>query len=490
MRKVMTISIMVSTSFCAIAQNTGIGVANPTNALHVVAASNPLRLVGLQSGADTDSVLTADATGVVRRRSLNLGGGGWTTTGNAGINAASNFIGTINNVALVFRTNNVASGFIDPADTKRNTAFGTGAIATISIAGSGNDAFGYMALKQVSTGVGNTAIGDSALYSVGGGSNNIAIGPNALEANLSSENIAIGSNALLKNAGGSNNLAIGVLALNNNTSAINNIAIGGEALKSSNSNDNVMLGYRAGTSITTGQQNTAIGNFSMNANTSGSNNTYLGYQSAQLQTSGSTNTFIGFLAGGNFLGGSNNTMIGGNADAVAINASYSNSTSIGYQALVDRSNMIRIGNTAVTLMQAAVNLTVTSDGRVKKDVEENVPGLAFIGKLRPVSYHFDMQKMDELMGVRSPDKASATRYAEKEQIRYSGFIAQEVYEAAQQLGYNFSGVSTPANGKGLYGLAYAELVVPLVKAVQELKAISEKQQQEIENLKAQLLQNR
>lgn len=490
MRNFLPLIVIVFSFFAGIGQNTGIGVAVPTNALHVVSASNPLRLVGLQSGADTDSVLTADAAGVVRRRSLIFPGGIWSTTGNSGINATSNFIGTINNAALVFRTNNVASGFIDPADTKRNTAFGTGAISTISIAGSGNDAFGYMALKQVSTGVGNTAFGDSALYSVGGGSNNIAIGPNALEANLSSENIAIGSNALVKNVGGSNNLAIGVLALNGNTSAINNIAIGGEALKVSNTNDNVMIGYRTGFALTTGQQNTAIGNFAMSANVSGSNNTYLGYQAAQLQTSGSTNTFIGFLAGGNFLGGSNNTMIGGNADALALNASYSNSTSIGYQATVFQSNMVRLGNTAITRLEAAVSLTTTSDGRVKKNVKENIPGLAFIGKLRPVSYNYDMQKMDELMGLRSPNKATTAGYAEKEQITYSGFIAQEVYEAAQQLGYNFSGVSTPVDGKGLYGLAYAEMVVPLVKAVQELKAITEKQQQEIEKLKAQLLQNK
>jgi trimeric autotransporter adhesin len=61
-----------------------------------------------------------------------------------------------------------------------------------------------------------------------------------------------------------------------------------------------------------------------------------------------------------------------------------------------------------------------------------------------------------------------------------------VYDAARQLGYDFSGVSAPENGKGLYGLAYAEMVVPLVKAVQELKAITVQQQQEIDLLKQQL----
>ena len=37
----------------------------------------------------------------------------WTTTGNAGTNAATNFIGTTDNVPLQFRTNNIRSGLLD-----------------------------------------------------------------------------------------------------------------------------------------------------------------------------------------------------------------------------------------------------------------------------------------------------------------------------------------------------------------------------------------
>lgn len=49
---------------------TGIGVNTttyPTNQLHVIANTNPLRLEGLQQGASTDSVLTVNNTGVVRQ---------------------------------------------------------------------------------------------------------------------------------------------------------------------------------------------------------------------------------------------------------------------------------------------------------------------------------------------------------------------------------------------------------------------------------------
>ncbi len=55
----------------------------------------------------------------------------------------------------------------------------------------------------------------------------------------------------------------------------------------------------------------------------------------------------------------------------------------------------------------------------------------------------------------------------------SGFVAQEVEKAAQQLGYDFSGVDAPKNEKDVYALRYADFVVPLVKAVQELNVTNE-----------------
>ena len=69
-----------------------------------------------------------------------------------------------------------------------------------------------------------------------------------------------------------------------------------------------------------------------------------------------------------------------------------------------------------------------------------------------------------------------------DQIRYSGFIAQEVEAAAQKVGYSFSGVDGPKNEKDNYGLRYAEFVVPLVKAVQEQQDMIRSQQELIEKL--------
>ena len=72
---------------------------------------------------------------------------------------------------------------------------------------------------------------------------------------------------------------------------------------------------------------------------------------------------------------------------------------------------------------------------------------------------------------------------QKAAMLQTGFIAQEVEQAAQSLGYEFSGVDAPKNENDYYGLRYAEFVVPLVKAVQEQQKIIEKQQKEIEELK-------
>jgi len=48
----------------------------------------------------------------------------------------------------------------------------------------------------------------------------------------------------------------------------------------------------------------------------------------------------------------------------------------------------------------------------------------------------------------------------------SGFIAQEVEQTIQYIGYDFSGVETPKKND-YYGLRYAEFVVHLVKGMQE-----------------------
>jgi hypothetical protein len=148
----------------------------------------------------------------------------WSIAGNASTNTATDFIGTIDDKALVFKTNNIESGKIDP--TLKNVFFGRSAgISTLF--GSENSSFGHEA------GSGNT-FGD--------------------------RNTAIGSFALQDNTFGSDNIAIGVSALRNNEAGNENTAVGVRSLSSLTllNARNTALGYQAGKDLL-GEENTVIG---------------------------------------------------------------------------------------------------------------------------------------------------------------------------------------------------------------------------------------
>ena len=68
----------------------------------------------------------------------------------------------------------------------------------------------------------------------------------------------------------------------------------------------------------------------------------------------------------------------------------------------------------------------------------------------------------------------------------TGFIAQEVEQAAKASNYDFSGVDKPKNENDFYGLRYAEFVVPMVKAMQEQQKLIEEQKTKIESLENRL----
>ena len=105
-----------------------------------------------------------------------------------------------------------------------NTAFGIGALKSISIARA-NTAFGADALNKLSMGNTNTAIGAYALSDSGTDvKQNTALGYQAMIGATGSSNLALGLNALASSSG-SNNIAIGTGALKN-TGSSDNIAIG------------------------------------------------------------------------------------------------------------------------------------------------------------------------------------------------------------------------------------------------------------------------
>jgi len=242
----------------------------------------------------------------------------------------------------------------------------------------------------------------------------------------------------------------------------------GRNISNSNTGDfNTAIGYSAMSSNTVGGQNVATGGNALYSNTSGYMNTAFGYNAGFTNTTGTLNTAVGFSAlyGNNT--GKYNTAIG--HSAFISGNSYNNSTALGYQAQPTGSNQVRLGNDAVTSIGGYTNWSNISDARFKTAVQNDVPGLAFISLLNPVTYQMDMDAIAK--HHHTPD---SLRLAESERakaaIRYTGFLAQDVEKAAESIGYNFSGVDAPQHERDNYSLRYAEFVVPLVKAVQELEA--------------------
>gem|GEM_PF-6651809 len=165
--------------------------------------------------------------------------------------------------------------------------------------------------------------------------------------------------------------------------------------------------------------------------------------------------------------GSNNTAIGAGADVGGY--TLSNATALGAGAIANTSNKVRIGNSAVTVIEGQVPFTTPSDGRYKFNVKDDVPGLDFITQLRPVTYQFDVKRFDTQQAqVSVNNNIQWATYNEATMMRRSGFIAQEVEKATIATGYNFSGLIKPKNAQEHYGLSYESFVVPLVKAMQEL----------------------
>ena len=484
-------------------QNIGIGTSSPTHTLHIAAPADPLRLEGLQPGSADDSVVTVDSNGVLRRRSnaFNITISGWSTTGNSGTSTATNFIGTTDSKALLIRTNNTPSGLIDPSAATRNNAIGFGSF-TFGLTGSGNNAVGYRSLASLATGSANTAVGDSAAYGISSGNDNIAIGSkalqfagtaisnvavgsNALKQNLSSENIAIGKDAATANIAGANILAIGTSALLSNKLTSTELAIGNNALQALNAGqENIAVGYNAAFSSANASYNVLVGHYALSSATNSNRNTMIGYNTGLAYTGNGENTFVGYQAGLSQTGGNGNTYIGSGVD-VAGNTSVSNSTGLGQNTVITASNQVRVGNTAITSIGGQVGWTTFSDARVKTNIREDVPGLSFIEKLRPVTYNYDISALRKLQGTTGPASKSAF-----ENIRFTGLLAQEVEAAALSLGYNFSGVDKPTNEQTAYGLRYAELVVPMIKAMQEMKLQLDKQAKEIAELKFKLNTNK
>jgi hypothetical protein len=290
-------------------------------------------------------------------------------------------------------------------------------------------------------------------------------------------NTALGTGALYYNTIGEYNIAVGVIALAENTTGRYNTALGTWVLASN----------------TIGENNTAVGSLAQ-FNTTGGYNTALGTETLYYNTSGTRNTALGYQA----LKGSNSV-------------STDESTGLGYDAQVTGSKQVQLGGFGTnTYAYGAVQ--DRSDERDKADIRDTVLGLDFINSLRPVDYKWDMREAYRVEAPTRVDKPSKlddnaseeeisnynTKLAEynaytveldqwlessklanithdgsKKRSRYHhGLIAQEVKTVLDQQGIDFGGYQdhTINGGDDVRSIGYTELIAPMIKAIQELKA--------------------
>lgn len=363
----------------------------------------------------------------------------------------------------------------------QNTATGSLALYA-NTTGYNCTAIGYQALYYNTTGSNNTSNGYGTLYSNTTGYSNVAMGVNALHNNTTRGNlVAIGDSALYHNTvaadlvSGRYNTAVGSKSMYSNTTGYGNTATGWGTLRSNTTGYyNTAYGNAAlysntgGVSNTafgdrtlwqnTGSFNTAVGDEALYANIGGWENTACGIGALQSNNTGSYNTAVGTEALWQNTTGTYNTAIGYHADLPS-GTFFTNATAIGYNAIVNASNKVRIGNANVTVIEGQVNWSVGSDKRLKDDIEySDRLGLEFINNLKTATFIY---KND-------PNKK-----------HHDGLIAQDVKQVLEKLGLSFSGLIGSDNEEKILNLSYAEFVVPLINAVQE-------QQKQIESYKSQL----
>ena len=400
----------------------------------VTGVTGAIGLTGATGARGATAIGTNGATGATG------GSNNWLITGNSLTNPGTNFIGTTDNRAFLIATNN---------NTSAGTRFGVK--GTIETLGTAQSVFlGESAGLNTTTGTNNTLLGYQSGLGITTNSSNTSVGSSSLELGIFNEEvISFGYQALFRH-GNFRSIGVGFQAGFNminpvNESSSNNIAFGSQTFGFNQFvNLNIAFGQLTLSNInaTTGP-NGQVDGFGATANTSGNNRR--------------------------------------------------DCSALGYGAITNASGKIRIGNTLVTVVEGQVAFTVASDGRFKKDIAETVPGLAFISKLKPVTYHLDMDQMAAIM--HTPESA---RYLQAEnlqsQILKTGFIAQDVELAANEINYDFDGINKPHNETDYYTLAYDTFVTPLVKAVQEQQQMIDvlnnqaQQRQEIINMLTETLQ--
>ena len=209
---------------------------------------------------------------------------------------------------------------------------------------------------------------------------------------------------------------------------------------------------------TIGSGSVAFGHDALRNNTTGNFNVAVGARALVGTTSGTNNTAVGYGAGTAVTTGTNLTIIGYLAAASAVGAT----------------NEITLGNSSVaTLRCQTTSITALSDFRDKTDINDIQVGLSFVEKLRPVTFKWDKREWYS-NGNKDGSK--------KDNVTQVGFIAQELKVLQEETGAEYLKLVYESNPEKLEATP-GNLLIPLIKSVQELSLKVKVLESEIEFLK-------
>lgn len=121
-------------------------------------------------------------------------------------------------------------------------------------------------------------------------------------------------------------------------------------------------------------------------------------------------------------------------------------------------------------------LIQTSDVRRKKEIIQLEDTLGKLSKLRGVSYKWkDPVHNQRLKATASEEESDSQEFFPKDNKKHFGLIAQEVEAVYPEMVYT--------DEEGIKGIAYSQMIGPIIEAVKELKSENEKLKEQLLQLK-------